>query len=486
MARTLMIQGTTSDAGKSVLATALCRLLRRRGVRVAPFKPQNMALNSAVTIDGGEIGRAQAVQARACGLEPHTDMNPILLKPNSDIGSQVILNGRTVGNMDARAYHDFKPEAKSTVFDAFQRLASNHEVIIVEGAGSPAEINLRANDIANMGFAEMVDCPVLLVGDIDRGGVFAQFVGTLALLSTSERRRLRGFFINRFRGDPTLLDPGLADLQRRTRRATWGVLPFLPGLFLEAEDSFFTGQQPVEDTVTAVRVVVPRLPRISNHTDLDPLRAHPRVHLHLVEKGQPIPNADLIILPGSKSSRADLNWLRANGWETAIQRHLRYGGKVIGICGGFQMLGRTLADPDGLEGPPGSEPGLGLLTMNTLITREKRLQRHAGRLLPGNVPVAGYRIHMGRSEGPALENPALILDGQTDGARSADGRILGCYLHGLLDHPRALHHLLTWAAPGLTGPEIDIGAIREESIDRLADSLETHMDRERFATVLPI
>ena len=485
MAHLLMIQGTTSDAGKSLLVTALCRSLRRRGVRVAPFKPQNMALNSAVTGDGGEIGRAQAVQARACGLEPHTDMNPILLKPNSDIGAQVIIQGRAVANMNAVAYHAFKPQARTFVREAFQRLCDTYEAVIIEGAGSPAEINLRAHDIANMGFAEMVDCPVVLAGDIDRGGVFAQFVGTLALLSDSERARTRGFIINRFRGDPALLEPGLVELHRRTGRHTWGVMPFLPGLHLEAEDSFFQPPEAADGEAALVRVAVPRLPRISNHTDLDPLRAHPRVDLRLVAAGEAIPAADLIVLPGSKSVRADLAWLTANGWDRAIQRHLRYGGKVLGICGGFQMLGQTLADPEGLEGTSGTVAGLGLLAMATVIGPEKRLGRDTGRLTLDGAAAEGYRIHMGRTTGAALARPALLLDSGPDGAVSEDNRILGCYLHGLLDHPEALASLLAWVQPGFSAPSCDIRALREQSIDRLADTFDAHMNLERFRGVLP-
>ncbi|MFP5506583.1 MAG: cobyric acid synthase, partial [Gammaproteobacteria bacterium] len=313
---TLMVQGTTSDAGKSLLVTALCRWLARQGVRVAPFKPQNMALNSAVTVDGGEIGRAQAVQAQACGLEPHTDMNPVLLKPNTDVGAQVIIHGRAVANMNARDYHDYKRIARAAVLESFHRLAAQYNAVIVEGAGSPAEINLRHNDIANMGFAEAVDCPVILVADIDRGGVFAHLVGTLALLSESERQRVVGFVINRFRGDIALLQPGLDWLEQHTGKPVLGVLPYLHGLHLEAEDAVITHQ--AEKHGKALQVVVPVLPRISNHTDFDPLRLHPQVNLRFIGPDEVVPAADLIILPGSKSVRADLAWLRAHGWETEI------------------------------------------------------------------------------------------------------------------------------------------------------------------------
>ncbi|MEO5370602.1 MAG: cobyric acid synthase [Magnetococcus sp. DMHC-1] len=480
-----MIQGTTSDAGKSLLVTALCRSLWRRGVRVAPFKPQNMALNSAVTIDGGEIGRAQAVQAQACGLEPHTDMNPILLKPNSDIGSQVIVQGRPVANLNAQAYRAFKPRAMAHALESFQRLRDRFEVIIIEGAGSPAEINLREGDLANMGFAERVDCPVLIVGDIDRGGVFAQFVGTLELLTPAEQNRVHGFIVNKFRGDPALLEPGLRWLENRTGKPVLGVMPFLPGLYLAAEDSFFRDPIPTAaGPESRFRVLVPRLPRISNHTDLDPLRLHPDIELLWGEKGQPIPGADLIILPGSKSVRADLAWLRQNGWEAAITRHLRYGGKIIGICGGFQMLGTTLEDPDGIEGMPGSEPGLGWLPMTTRFQPHKTLLNTTGHLAMGNhAPVAGYEIHMGQSHGPALETPALFLHGQPHGALSADGQILGSYLHGLFDQPDACQTLLAWAGLNTT-QTIDLAQRRDSEFDRLADTLEQGLDFQKILDLL--
>ena len=361
---TLMIQGTTSDAGKTTVVAALCRWLARQGVSVAPFKPQNMALNSAVTLDGGEIGRSTALQALACGLEPHSDMNPVLLKPQSDRGAQVILRGQVHGNMDALDYHAYKAEAMNSVMAAWQALSQRFDVIIAEGAGSPAEINLRANDIANMGFAEAADCPVLLVGDIERGGVFAQLVGTLELVSDSERARIGGFVINRFRGDKVLLDPGLDWLTERTGKPVIGVLPYLHGLVIDAEDSVGTSGDSDDD---ALNVIVPLLPRISNHNDFDPLRLHPKINLQFIAPDQPIPPADLIILPGSKSTRSDLDWLRSQGWAQAIQQHLRYGGKVFGVCGGFQMLGNTVEDPDGLEGEAGSTDCLGWLDRKSVV-----------------------------------------------------------------------------------------------------------------------
>lgn len=481
-AQTLMVQGCTSDAGKSALVTAICRVLRRRGLKVAPFKPQNMALNSAVTADGGEIGRAQAVQARACGLEPHTDMNPVLLKPNSDVGSQVIVHGRAVGNFDAVAYHDLKPRLLDAVLESHRRLSEGYDHVIVEGAGSPAEINLRENDIANMGFAEAVDCPVILVADIDRGGVFAHLVGTLELLSPSEQARVSGFVINRFRGDIALLKPGLDWLERRTGKPVLGVLPYLHGLYLEAEDGLST-RSAGSWSDDQFRVAVPLLPRISNHTDFDPLRHHPGVALRFVAEGEAIPAADLIVLPGSKNVRADLDWLRANGWEDALRRHLRLGGKVVGICGGFQMLGRALHDPLGIEGPAGSSPGLGWLEMETELRPDKQLHRVAGRLALEDATVAGYEIHAGVSFGPALALPAVRLEGRSDGALSADGQVLGTYLHGLFDLPSSCDALLRWAGLKQSAAP-DYAALCEAGIDRLADAAEEHLDWKKLGEML--
>ena len=469
-----MIQGCTSDAGKSALVTGMCRVLCRRGKRVAPFKPQNMALNSAVTMDGGEIGRAQAVQAQACGLEPHTDMNPVLLKPNTDVGAQVIVHGRAIGNMDAQRYHEFKPQLLDSVLASFGRLKAAYDYVVVEGAGSPAEINLRDRDIANMGFAEAADCPVILIADIDRGGVFAHLVGTLELLSAAEQERVRGFVINRFRGDIGLLQPGLDWLERRTGKPVLGVLPYLHGLHLEAEDGL--GKLSFEaQAAQHLRVAVPLLPRISNHTDFDPLRLHPDVDLQFVAAGEPVPPADLIILPGSKNVRGDLDWLRENGWEDAVHRHLRYGGRLVGICGGFQMLGRRIHDPLGLEAGAGESAGLGLLDMETELKQEKQLHRVSGKLVLADARMSGYEIHAGVSMGPALSRPAARLEGRDDGAVSADGQILGTYVHGLFDRKEACDALLCWA--GLVTPAIlDYEALREAGIERMADAVEKHLD----------
>jgi len=484
-ARTLMVQGTTSDAGKSTLVAGLCRVLRRRGVRVAPFKPQNMALNSAVGIDGGELGRAQALQAQAAGIPPTVDLNPVLLKPSTDQRCQVIIHGKALGEMGAWDYHEFKRSAREAVLASYHKLRAQYEVIVVEGAGSPAEINLREGDIANMGFAEAVDCPVLLIADIDRGGVFAHLVGTLALLGESERQRIRGFVINRFRGDLSLLQPGLDWLEHHTGRPVLGVLPYLHGLQLDAEDGISreAAAAPAR-TAEMLRVVVPVLPRISNHTDFEPLARHPQVELRYIGPEAAPPPADLVILPGSKSVRADLEWLRANGWPAYLERHLRYGGKVLGICGGLQMLGRRIADPEGVEGAAGESPGLGWLDLTTVLLPGKRLCNVSGHLLLEGARVKGYEIHAGRTEGAALHRPAVRLDdGTVDGTVSADGQIMATYLHGLFEETAACTALLRWA--GLTRPlTIDHGARREQMLDRLADTIEGECNLERLLALL--
>lgn len=469
----LMVQGTTSDAGKSILVTGLCRVLQRRGVRVAPFKPQNMSLNSAVTADGGEIGRAQALQAQAAGIAAHSDMNPVLLKPASDTRAQVILRGRAISDLGASEYHDYKRVAMDTVLAAWKTLGEQYEALVVEGAGSPAEINLRANDIANMGFAEAVDCPVILIADIDRGGVFAHLVGTLALLSPSEQARVQGFVINRFRGDIALLQPGLDWLEERTGKPVLGVLPYLQQLQLDAEDAIDSAQG--EKEANCLQVVVPVLPRISNHTDFDALRHHPQVELVYVPPGREPPPADLVILPGSKNVRADLQWLQDSGWQDHLQRHLRYGGRVLGICGGYQMLGEVIDDPAGVEDRPGSSRGLGLLPVRTVLEADKALLQVNG-TLPGGTPVTGYEIHCGQSRRTAACEPfAQLGNGREDGCRSRDGQVAGTYLHGLFDHPEACRELLTWA--GLNDARAaDRDALREREIDRLADCLEQHLD----------
>lgn len=477
--KALMVQGTTSDAGKSVLVAGLCRVLARKGVKVAPFKPQNMALNSAVTVDGGEIGRAQAVQAYACGIEPTTDMNPVLLKPNTDIGAQVIIHGKALQDMDAVAYHNYKPRVMRYVMESFSRLQQEYQSVMIEGAGSPAEINLRDRDIANMGFAEEADVPVIIVADIDRGGVFAHLYGTLALLSESEQNRVVGFVINRFRGDIALLQNGLDWLEEKTGKPVIGVLPYLHGLMLEAEDAINVSQLNTEgDTL---KVVVPVLPRISNHTDFDPLRMHPEVDLVFVGKGQPLPPADLIILPGSKSVRSDLTFLREQGWDKQIARHLRLGGKLMGICGGYQMLGESVADPEGIEGAPGSSVGLGYLPINTELKPEKQLKQSRGTLtLPGqeSADVFGYEIHAGVTSGVDSTAPLQLSDGP-DGALALDDQVFGTYLHGIFESDAACGAILRWA--GLSEANgCDFASIREEGINRVADAIEQYLDLEKL------
>jgi adenosylcobyric acid synthase len=483
-----MIQGTTSDAGKTTVVAALCRWLARQGVSVAPFKPQNMALNSAVTVDGGEIGRSTALQALACGLEPHSDMNPVLLKPQSDCGAQVILRGQVHGNMDALDYHAYKAEAMVAVMDAWRALSERYDVIIAEGAGSPAEINLRANDIANMGFAEAADCPVLLVGDIERGGVFAQLVGTLELVSASEQSRTKGFIINRFRGDIALLEPGLEWLTERTGKPVIGVLPYLHGLIVDSEDSIGTSGT---SEAGALNVIVPVLPRISNHNDFDPLRLHSGVNLRFIGPDQPIPAADLIILPGSKSTCTDMAFLHAQGWTQAIQKHLRYGGKVFGICGGFQMLGERVDDLEGLEGRSGATECLGLLAMTTTMVAGKQLKNVCGTLtLPTRnsgqteASFSGYEMHNGVSEGAALARLLGQMNGDNEGAVSADGQIAGAYVHGIFDEPGACEALLQWAGLDQSGAAVDYQQHRLAQLDRLADQVEQHLDTHWLRDVL--
>ncbi|WP_375320354.1 cobyric acid synthase [Aliivibrio logei] len=474
----LMVQGTTSDAGKTVLVAGLCRVLANKGIQVAPFKPQNMALNSAVTEDGGEIGRAQALQADAARIKPHVHMNPILLKPNTDIGAQVIVQGKAIETMDAWGFQDYKKLAMPYVLESFSYLNEHYQCVVVEGAGSPAEINLRENDIANMGFAEAADVPVIIVADIDRGGVFAHLYGTLTLLSESEQARVKGFVINRFRGDISLLVPGLEWLEEKTGKPVLGVIPYLHGLNLEAEDAIKSEQQEKGKFVVKVPVVT----RISNHTDFDPLRLHSEIDLQFVGKGQSLSGADFIILPGSKSVQADLNYLKSQGWDKDIERHLRFGGKVMGICGGYQMLGERLSDPLGLEGEASSIDGLGYLSISTELKKQKQLTLVEGELiLPGQVAVkvTGYEIHAGVStDSVKNESPIVINSEQSirrDGTVNKEGSIFGTYLHGIFDEPQAFEAILSWA--GLKESKaIDMNEIQEEGIERIADSIEESLD----------
>jgi len=484
-ARTLMVQGTTSDAGKSILVTALCRILARKGIKVAPFKSQNMALNSAVTADGGEIGRAQAVQAEACFLQPDVRMNPILLKPNSDLGSQVILRGKAIGNMKAVEYHQHKPKLLQDVVLAHQELLADFDLVMVEGAGSPAEINLRQHDLANMGFAEAVDCPVIIVADIDRGGVFAHLYGTYELLSATEQARTRGFIINRFRGDKALLQGGLDWLEQKTGKPVLAVLPYIHNLHIEAEDSLAVDQFANSDADQHFKVVVPIYPRASNHTDFDALRMHPEVDCRLIRDVQHFKGADLIILPGSKNTRGDLGWLKVSGWDAVIKRHLRLGGKVIGICGGYQMLGQAVHDPDGTESSPGSSEGLGHLAIETLLQGEKQLRNVQGHWLGevGHIPVTGYEIHVGQTSGSDLAQPLMQLNTGPDGARNSEDTVMGSYVHGLFDEPKLLAELLRWA--GLEHTQaFDYPALRAAQIERLADEVEAELPVEKIFNIM--
>ncbi|SDW31878.1 cobyric acid synthase [Roseicitreum antarcticum] len=479
-----MLQGTGSNVGKSLLVAGLCRAARRRGLSVAPFKPQNMSNNAAVTADGGEIGRAQALQAMACGLEPHTDMNPVLLKPETDTGAQVIVQGRRFGHSAAGNYGALKAQLMGPVLDSFARLRAAHDLVIVEGAGSPAEINLRARDIANMGFARAADVPVVLIGDIHRGGVIAQIVGTQAVLDAGDATMITGFVINRFRGDVRLFDDGYAAIVARTGWPGFGVVPwFFDAVKLPAEDAL---DLPRGSFGAGLKVAVPALSRIANFDDLDPLAQEPGVSLSMIAPGQPIPgDTDLVILPGSKSTRGDLAFLRAQGWDIDIAAHVRRGGHVLGICGGYQMLGQVVRDPLGLEGPAGDTPGLRLLDVETTMQGDKRLTRMHARHARTGAAIQGYEIHLGRTTGAdcarpfahlagPVSGPGLPAETTPDGATSTDGRITGSYLHGMFsdDSFRA-----AWLAGfGVKPSGESYGAAVDRTLDALADHLETHMD----------
>ena len=467
-----MIQGTGSNVGKSLLVAGLCRAARLRGLRVLPFKPQNMSNNAAVTADGGEIGRAQALQAMACGVEPVTDMNPVLLKPETDIGAQVIVQGRRVGSYKARAYGSLKPQLAAAVQESFARLKAQADLVIVEGAGSPAEVNLRAGDIANMGFARAAGVPVVLAGDIDRGGVIAQVVGTQAVLDPGDNAMIAGFLINRFRGDPRLFDGGYRLIEDRTGWRGFGVVPwFAEARLLPAEDALDIASA----GGGAVKVVCLALSRIANFDDLDPLKMEPGLTVEMILPGQPIPgDATLVVIPGSKSTRADLAFLRAQGWDVDLLAHRRRGGRVLGICGGYQMLGRSVADPEGIEGKPGETPGLGLLDVTTVMTADKRLARVSAIHAATGRAVSGYEIHIGVTDGPDCARPFAHVEGRPEGARSADGRVEGSYLHGLFaeDAFRA-----AWLAGlGAVAGGVAYGTAVEAVLDRLAAHLETHLD----------
>lgn len=479
MTKAIMIQGAGSNVGKSLLVAGIARACLRRGLSVAPFKPQNMSNNAAVTTDGGEIGRAQALQARACGLDPQVDMNPVLLKPETDTGAQVIVQGKRFATMKARDYGKAKADLMPRVLESYHRLARNHDLILVEGAGSPAEINLRAGDIANMGFAEAADIPVLLAGDIDRGGVIAQLVGTYAVLPPDDRARIKAFLVNKFRGDPSLFTEGASAIADQTGWRNMGTVPWFADAWrLPAED--------VMDITSrgggAFKVAVPRLNRISNFDDLDPLVNEPGVTVDIIAPGQALPgDADLVLIPGSKSTIADLVDFRAQGWHIDLHAHIRRGGHVMGICGGYQMLGREIVDPEGLEGPPGRIDGLGHLDISTRLQPRKTLALTRAQHIASGAPVEGYEIHLGQTEGADTARAWLSVNGRPEGASSTDGRILGCYLHGLFASDAFRRTYLQSLGATVSDTAFDVRI--ENTLDDLARHLEAHLDLDALLAI---
>jgi len=486
-ARVLMFQGTGSDVGKSLIVAGLCRLLANRGMKVRPFKPQNMSNNAAVTADGGEIGRAQALQARAARVAASVDMNPILLKPQSEVGSQIVVQGRVFGTAQAREYQARKPELMPYVLDSFAKLRGDCDIVLVEGAGSASEINLRANDIANMGFARAADAPVILIGDIDRGGVIASLCGTAAVIDPDDAKLIAGFIVNKMRGDPSLFASGMRFVAERTGWAAIGLVPhFRDAHRLPAEDVLgleVLHPQATDASGPRVRIAVPVLPHIANFDDLDPLRLEPGVELILLRNGAPLPiDTDLVILPGSKATIADLATLRSFGWDADLLAHARRGGRVLGLCGGYQMLGGIISDPDGIEGPPGSADGLGLIDITTELAGDKSLVAVRGRTLADNVAVSGYEMHIGRTTGAGTRRPLIHLDdGRSDGAISANGLIAGTYLHGFFagDAQRAAW-LVRLGAPA---SPLVYEELVEQTLDALAAHLEAHLDVEKLLSL---
>ncbi len=480
MAKSIMIQGAGSNVGKSMIVAGICRAAVKRGLSVRPFKPQNMSNNAAVTADGGEIGRAQALQALACGVPAITDMNPVLLKPETDIGAQVIVQGQRLTTVKARDYAKLKPTLMASVLESFQRLGQGVDLIVVEGAGSPAETNLRVGDIANMGFAEAADVPVVLVGDIDRGGVIAQIVGTHVILPKADRDRIKAFAINKFRGDASLFNDGLSEIVTRTNWGNLGVIPwFADAMKLPAEDALDIISTPA---TTGFKIVVPQLSRIANFDDLDPLRLDPNISVHMVPAGQPLPlDADLVLIPGSKSTIGDLAFFKAQGWDVDLAAHVRRGGHVLGICGGYQMLGREIHDPDGIEGQAGRHQGLGLLDVTTVMHPEKRLAQVSGTYTSTGDAITGYEIHIGKTKGADCARAWLKLDGKMEGAASENGRIMGCYIHGLFsaDAFRAAFLRKLGASSGVFNYDARI----EQVLDDLAAHIEAHMDMDKLLSL---
>jgi adenosylcobyric acid synthase len=478
-----MFQGTGSDVGKSLIVAGLCRALHKRGSKVAPFKPQNMSNNAAVTEDGGEIGRAQALQARAADVPPSVHMNPVLLKPQSEVGAQVVVQGKVYGRATAVEFQKAKPELMPFVLDSFARLKANADIVLAEGAGSASEINLRANDIANMGFARAADVPVVLIGDIDRGGVLASLVGTKAVIDAADAALIKGFLVNKFRGDPQLFATGMKLIAEATGWEALGlILFFSEARLLPAEDALALSTERAAKPDARIKIAVPLLPHIANFDDLDPLDAEPAVDLVKVRAGTALPgDADLIILPGSKATIADLAALRDAGFDIDIAAHLRRGGTVLGLCGGYQMLGRTINDPDGIEGAAGSAQGLGLLDVETTLSAEKRLEKVEGTSFDGT-PLAGYEMHIGVTEGPDRARPfAQLSDGTPEGAMTPDRRVIGTYLHGLFADDRQRAAWLARFAAGV--PTIAYEALIDATLDRLAAHLETHINIDRLLTL---
>jgi adenosylcobyric acid synthase len=470
-----MIQGAGSDVGKSLIVAGLARAARRRGIRVLPFKPQNMSNNAAVTVDGGEIGRAQALQALAAGVEPHTDMNPVLLKPESDIGAQVVVQGKRVATLRAREYAELKPSLLPAVLESFERLKENCDLVLVEGAGSPAEVNLRRNDIANMGFARSADVPVVLVGDIERGGVIAQLIGIETVLEPEDAAMIAGFIINKFRGDPSLFDAGYKLIEARTSWRGFGVLPYFGrARELPAEDALGLSEARKQGKC---KIAFLAFERIANFDDLDPLKLEPDVDLVMVKPGEAIPgDATLVILPGSKSTRGDLAFLRAQGWDIDFFAHHRRGGHILGLCGGYQMLGKRVSDPDGIEGSPGRTRGLGLLDVTTVMTPEKSLTRVIAVHADTIQPIDAYEIHIGRTKGRDCRRPFARVDGKREGAVSADGRVHGSYLHGLFASDAFRGAFL--ARLGIAASDECYREKVESALDALAEHIEQHLDVE--------
>ena len=482
-ARALMFQGTGSDVGKSLIVAGLSRAFALRGLTVRPFKPQNMSNNAAVTADGGEIGRAQALQARAAGTPPTVHMNPVLLKPQSEIGAQIVVQGRVFGNANAAAYQHMKRDLLPRVIESYEKLRAEADLILVEGAGSAAEINLRENDIANMGFARAADIPVALIGDIDRGGVIASLVGTKAVLAPDDAALVVGFIVNRFRGDAALFAAGMERIAQATGWRALGLVPyFADARLLPAEDALALDQARPAKTGQRVRVAVPILPHIANFDDLDPLDAEPGVEVLRVRPGTALPgDADLIVLPGSKATIGDLAVLRSAGFDIDLAAHHRRGGLILGLCGGFQMLGRTIADPDGIEGVPATVEGLGLIDVTTTLSAEKRLEPVRGTSNDG-APFSGYEMHIGVTAGPDCTRPfAQLADGTPEGAVSADGRTIGTYVHGLFadDRQRA-----AWLARFIRGSAtIAYDELIERTLDALAAHVAAHLDLDRLLTL---